>query len=131
MKALSIRQPWAFLIIHGYVEYPYQGTPVKHQKDVENRTWRTNYRGRFLVHASKSVDKEAMRKFSEFLNPDDLVRGGLIGSVELVDVVDNSDSKWFTGPRGFVLKDPKPIDFIPCHGNLNFFTPKVKGLEDL
>ena len=43
MKALSIKQPWAWLIVNGY-------------KDIENRTWKTNYRGTFLVHASKGFD---------------------------------------------------------------------------
>lgn len=111
IKVLSIKQPWADAII-------YCG------KDIENRTWNTKLRGRFLVHASKQVDKEApdwvwamVRHFS----PDVPMLGGVIGSVELVDVVDDSDSKWFQGPKGFVLKDPKPIKFIPMKGNLNFF----------
>ena len=36
---LSIRQPWAWLIAHGW-------------KNIENRTWPTGYRGRFLIHAA-------------------------------------------------------------------------------
>ena len=43
MKALSVRQPWAWAII-------YAG------KDVENRTWPTRYRGFVIVHASQRVD---------------------------------------------------------------------------
>lgn len=46
-KALSIKQPWAWLIAAGY-------------KDVENRSWPTNYRGRFYIHASKKYDKKAI-----------------------------------------------------------------------
>lgn len=42
MKALSIRQPWAWLIANGY-------------KDIENRSWRTNYRGPVLIHASAAM----------------------------------------------------------------------------
>ena len=42
--ALSIRQPWAWLIVNGY-------------KDIENRDWKTHYRGRFYVHAGKQFDK--------------------------------------------------------------------------
>ncbi|WP_229215634.1 ASCH domain-containing protein [Duganella sp. CY15W] len=42
MKALSIRQPWAWLIVNGY-------------KDIENRSWSTNVRGKVLVHASKGA----------------------------------------------------------------------------
>ena len=43
MKAISIRQPWAWLIVHGY-------------KDVENRTWATKHRGPILIHAGKTLD---------------------------------------------------------------------------
>ena len=47
MKAISIKQPWASLIAYGI-------------KDIENRTWRTNYRGRVLIHAGASK-KEGWR----------------------------------------------------------------------
>lgn len=50
MKAITIRQPFASLIAAGLKEY-------------EFRTWKTGYRGAILIHAGKSVDKEAMRKF--------------------------------------------------------------------
>ncbi|HTV55212.1 MAG TPA: ASCH domain-containing protein, partial [Terriglobia bacterium] len=45
MKALSIRQPWAWLIVNGF-------------KPIENRSWNTNFRGRILIHASLKVDRE-------------------------------------------------------------------------
>ncbi len=48
MKALSIRQPWAWLIANGY-------------KDIENRSWRTNFRGEFLIHAGKKFDSAGWR----------------------------------------------------------------------
>lgn len=44
MKALSVRQPYAWLIVNGI-------------KDIENRTWRTGYRGPVLIHASKNYPK--------------------------------------------------------------------------
>lgn len=108
VKILTIKQPWASLIIHG-------------GKDIENRTWNTKFRGRFLVHASKQEDKNAMKWFVEKYNPDDLVHGAIIGSVELVDVVEKSDSKWFQGPKGFVLRDPRPEPIHFCKGQLNFW----------
>jgi hypothetical protein len=40
-RAISIRLPWAWLIVNGF-------------KDVENRSWRTRHRGTILIHASKS-----------------------------------------------------------------------------
>ena len=45
VKALSIRQPWAWLVVHGY-------------KDVENRSWSTGFRGRVLIHAGGILDPE-------------------------------------------------------------------------
>jgi hypothetical protein len=50
-----------------------------------------------------------------------LALGGIIGSVELVDIVTASDSPWFEGPYGLVLRDPQPCGFIPARGALGFF----------
>lgn len=117
MKALSIRQPWAHLIIHG-------------GKDIENRSWATSLRGRFLVHAAKGgtwADHfDVLAYCTRFTLPlppyrDDLQRGGIIGSVELVDCVRHSQSPWFMGDVGFVLANPKPLPFVPCKGRLGFF----------
>ena len=116
MKALSIRQPWAWLIIHG-------------GKDIENRSWRTKFRGRFLVHAAKGMTSneftQALLYCSERGLPmpdrDDMQRGGIIGSVELVDSLDTSASPWYMGEKAFALRDPKPLPFSPIKGRLNFF----------
>ena len=51
----------------------------------------------------------------------ELDRGGVIGSVELVDVLDHSDSPWFMGPKAFLLRDPQPLPFVPLKGRLGFF----------
>jgi hypothetical protein len=117
MKALSIRQPWAWLIIHG-------------GKDIENRTWHTKYRGRFLVHAAQGMTRRELYAANRFcmmrglpipMALSDLERGGVIGSVELVDSVDTSDSPWYMGQKGFLLRDPKPLPFTPLKGRLGFF----------
>lgn len=121
MKALSIRQPWAWLILHG-------------GKDIENRTWHTKLRGRFLIHAAQGMTRGEHADALAFLlkagipeaafmmpNPELLLRGGIIGSVELVDSVDTSDSPWYMGEKGFVLRDPKPLPFVPLKGRLGFF----------
>ncbi|MNN95192.1 hypothetical protein D3C81_2139620 [compost metagenome] len=50
-----------------------------------------------------------------------LLRGGIIGSVELVDSLDTSDSPWYMGQKGFLLRDPKPLPFTPIKGQLGFF----------
>lgn len=122
MKALSIRQPWAWLIIHG-------------GKDIENRSWHTKFRGRFLVHAAGGMTRKEYAEANHFavqggmlLTPWDLPsfeqleRGGIIGSVELVDSVDQSDSPWYMGEKGFVLRDPTALPFIPLKGKLSFFS---------
>lgn len=117
MKALSIRQPWAWLIIHG-------------GKDIENRTWHTKLRGRFMVHAAKGMTSAEYAAACNFCHLnclpqppcfDDLRRGGIIGSVDLVDSVDTSDSPWYMGEKGFVLRDPQALPFTSLKGRLNFF----------
>ena len=51
----------------------------------------------------------------------ELLRGGIIGSVEVTDVVSAHDSRWFMGPRGLVLRDPKSCQFVPALGMLGYF----------
>ena len=120
MKALSIRQPWAWLILHAC-------------KDIENRNWPTAVRGRVLIHAGKVMTRidyedacysfrapigcsgKAMPSFET------IERGGIIGSVEIVDCVTESESPWFFGRYGYVLRDPRPLPFAPWRGQLGFF----------
>ena len=127
MITLSIRQPWAHFIVHGV---PVNGEPPIF-KDVENRDWRTPFRGRCLIHASKGGTK---REFASAvagvehafglvvpMGFDDFQRGGVIGSAEIHDCVDASDSTWWTGPHGFLLRDPVALPFRPMRGRLGFF----------
>lgn len=118
MIALSIRQPWAWLIL-------YAG------KDIENRTWRTSFRGRVLIHAGKGCSKEEWqdaRDFAQRIRPglmmpaiEGLNRGGIVGEVEIVNCMIKHPSSWFVGPYGFLLRDPRPLPFRPCRGALGFF----------
>lgn len=112
--ALSIRQPWAWLIVSGY-------------KDIENRSWATTYRGRFYVHAPGKFDTEGYQ-WLRYHHPDiplparaSFRRGGIVGSAELTDVVTVNDSPWFVGPVGFVLGNPRARPFTPCGGQRGFF----------
>jgi hypothetical protein len=96
MKALTIRQPWASLIVAGI-------------KDVENRSWRTNYRGRLGIHAGSRVDQDAFDAHRHLLDGD-LPRGALIGSVTVVDCIATSRSKWaLPGHWHWVLADAKKL----------------------
>lgn len=121
---ISVRQPWAWLIINA-------------GKDIENRDWSTKIRGRVLIHAAKGVGKEEWRQAWEWVRhrcpeawakgvadlkqPGTIERGGIVGSVEIVDCVERSASPWFAGRYGFVLRDPQPLPFYPCRGQLGFF----------
>lgn len=137
MKALSVRQPWAFAITIG-------------AKPVENRDWQARnpglrFRGKFLIHASlrveKSVEEDVLYDIEDDLNMGmNEVRiqyagerlGAIVGAATLVDVVDYHPSKWFFGPKGLVLKDAvravKPVD---CKGMLGFFNCPADVLERL
>ena len=112
MKALSIQQPWAAAIIYG-------------GKDIENRSWNTKYRGRFYVHSSlgfaKNAPQEVWDIFDKHFPDGSEAYGGIIGTVELVDCVNSSDSKWWQGPKGFVLKNPEPCAFKRAKGRLGFY----------
>ena len=124
MKALSVRAPWWWAILHG--------------KPVENRDWPTRFRGRVWIHAGKwwklsgvkedYADVAEMAKRDGFDWPDPCFAalhqsgGCIVGSVTVVDCVTAHPSAFFVGEYGFVLRDPlfliKPI---PFKGALGFF----------
>ena len=122
VKVLSVRQPWAAFM---FVESVPQLAALLPRKDVENRTWGTDYRGWLLIHAAQKVDRGWAQFVSERFHivlPDFEARlGGIIGSVKLVDCVTESKSRWFTGPYGFVLARPFPLPFEACPGKLGLW----------
>jgi hypothetical protein len=77
LLALSVRQPWANLIVLGL-------------KDIEIRTWATKYRGRLLIHAGMTFDRVAMWRFPMETVP----RGAIIGSVKLADILRFTRKTW-------------------------------------
>ena len=129
MKALSIRQPWAWLICHA-------------GKDIENRTWPTKFRGPVLIHAAKGMTRleyqyalatveraNRIRHGNPIILPpfEELERGGIVGQAEIVSCVFDSCSPWFCGPWGFGLANSKPLLFQPCRGMLGFFDVERGG----
>ena len=118
MKALSIRQPWAWLIANGY-------------KDIENRSWPTGYRGQFLIHAAKGMTRAEYEDGADLAAQlgitipsfDSLERGGIVGRATIVGCVEDSPSPWFFGKYGFVLKDAAALPFQTVRGRLGFFDP--------
>lgn len=132
MKALSIQQPWAWLIVHGY-------------KPAENRTWRTSYRGLLLIHAGKTFDADGWKWVSDncavrMPHPGAFDRGGIVGQARLYDCTGHPDipmpgwdgvrgrhgplcdpRRWFFGPHGLWLRDAAPMPFKPLRGQLGLF----------
>lgn len=120
IPALSIRQPWAWLIVNGH-------------KDIENRDWPTVFRGELLVHAGQTLTRPfydttvAELSAAGLCPPDlpafeDLPRGGLVGWTRVVDCLQEHPSPWkLEGSHGFVLRDSRPMPFVPWKGRLGFF----------
>jgi hypothetical protein len=125
--ALSVRQPWAWVIIHA-------------GKDIENRTLGSIRAGgmtcrRICIHAASGMTEREYRWAVWKLQPHgvavpraaDLIRSAIIGVVDVVDIVSSSDSVWFGGPYGLVLKAAKAITPVPAKGKLGYFTWEQSG----
>lgn len=130
--AISIRQPWAALLVAGV-------------KTIEVRKWPTRRRGLVLIHAAKIVD-ERPEAWARITTPElkelAALRGGIIGIGEIAEcraydtpAVFAADTElhlnapdWFLPPRlhGFVFRDTRPTIFYPYTGQTMFF--KVDGL---
>lgn len=145
MKALSIRQPWPWAILH---------LPLELRKTIENRDWQPQNSAvsqakrliasgeEFLIHASLTFDRddiESVRDIVERLGGDPAIvpaprhdlalddpdnpypTGGIVGKARLTGMVFESPSPWFFGPRGLVLADAEPLPFRRLKGALGFF----------
>lgn len=120
LKCLSLRQPYADLVVTG-------------RKTIETRKWNTNFRGKFLVHASKIIDKES----AALLNIDcsKAIKGAAIGLAFLYDVKKYTNNEGFLADKekhfgvgfskpkyGFLLKGAKKLNkSVPMIGRLGFF----------
>jgi hypothetical protein len=125
--ALSVRQPSAWAIIHG-------------GKVIENRSLGSIRAGnmgpgRIAIHAAagmKQAEYEYLvwrwaRDGVRVPRPDALPRRAIIGTVEVVGVVTESESPWFGGEAGLLLRDPVPCDPIPAPGALGYFAWAAGG----
>ena len=116
-----------------FSEQPFAELILQEKKKIELRKWNTKFRGKFLIHASKIPDKEAMKKFG-FEN---LPLGCIVGKANLIAVkkyktsgehvadknLHLADSSW--GNYSFVLTDIKRLQPIYCKGKLNFLDFKI------
>ncbi len=135
MKVLSIRQPWASIIIHGYKNY-------------EFRSWKTSYRGKVLIHASSNVETEYLERFQSLGL--DYPTSAIIGCAEITDCVEVTEEfendlikknemvyGATKGRAGYGLKIENVIKFdkiIPTKGELGFWNylepPEIMELMD-
>lgn len=126
MKALTVKQPWAWAIAHG-------------GKNIENRMWRTGYRGPLAIHAGLTDDEEAIdfriaKAWAAQQNrqpaQQTLIRGAIIATASLKDCHlerDGCCQPWGEpGAFHFVLADIQPlVTPVPCRGALNLWNAPV------
>jgi hypothetical protein len=122
MKVLSVKNPWAYWIMY-------------YGKTVENRTWKTDFRGRILIHASMRWDNVPYSRWQgvlkgpiTFMDVDKEIEkckslnGHILGSVEIYDCVCGANDSWAQpGFWHWILKDPKPCQPIPVKGSLGLW----------
>ena len=142
IKVLSVRQPWAWLIVSGY-------------KNEEMRSWETHYRGRLYIHAGKSFDWNGLngipdnayrnlaaehfgtcfmrngRKWENVItkNKDEL--GAIVGYVDLTGCEKNLNTLWsYLGCWHWELHNPMKLTPIPLKGRLGIFEiPEPEALR--
>ncbi len=138
MRCFSVCTPWSWYLMFG-------------GKNIENRAknFPRNFRGRVLIQASKTWNKEDVLLDMEYANkiweinrflaegaPDLTLeylyetRGHALGTIEIIDYITESESPWFDGPVGVVVRNPimfaKPV---PMRGMLGLFTVDVSAPE--
>ncbi len=125
--ALSLKQPWAALLVHG-------------RKTIEVRRWATKRRGAVLIHSARVPDPrpEAWARLPPEFREEARLVGGVVGTAYLTGVVvyrspqvfvadrlwHLNDPSWFEPPclYGFVFTNARPLPFRPYPGNIRFFT---------
>ena len=127
MRCLSVRQPWAWAIIHA-------------GKDIENRTWSTEYRGPLAIHAGKGCTRAEYETAAATIEritgkrpPSlaELPRGYVVGMVELVDCIDGAtmetNSPWACDDMvWWWVRNAKPCRAIVARGALGLFEVRLE-----
>ena len=126
MKALTIKQPWIHAILH-------EG------KDIENRSWKRDFRGWLALHASAQPNRYA--EFPRGIHIPELKTldySAICGVARVIDIVPKSRSKWFWRPDdgstnyGWVLADVTALKTpISCKGTLGLWDIDPKVLREL
>ncbi len=146
VACLSVRQPWASLIVNGV-------------KPVENRAWSCAYRGRLVIHAGKtwgSDEEEAYcsllqiaidhgdERRQEILSLSRSLLGGFVGSVVMRDCIGVREwyreggaafdgwKSWFVGPYGWAFTGAQAFPFIvPYKGAQGLFRVPVSHVPSM
>ena len=116
---MTIKQPWAWLIAQGI-------------KDIENRSWMTNYRGQIAIHVGKSNDVLNDTEIMGWIKAQGVSlplqkemrsqQGNIIALVELVDIITDSSSVWaIDGQMHWQLENARQIDPIFVKGKLGLW----------
>ncbi len=139
-RTLSLRQPWAWLVIHG-------------GKTIENRRWRCNFRGPFLIHASNGCTRSeyeyavawAKQVNSELIIPrmEALPRGCLVGVATIYGMIEPCSKTgdllrpckrhpWhMVGQNGLLLKNVYPVPQIKVKGRQRWFDIDDETYDEL
>lgn len=137
VKCLSIRNPWAAFVVLG-----------KKTIEIRKKDYRIDYRGRLYIHAGKKRSEAVQGKHSlEIIDPMcyrvGSWYGGLLGSVDLIDIKDyptpesfeadtrlhwNDPSWWEPGLIGLVFERPRCFKLHPCKGQLGYFEIDLETL---
>ncbi|MEL6610169.1 MAG: hypothetical protein AAFO93_14775 [Pseudomonadota bacterium] len=125
--ALSVRQPWAWAIVAGH-------------KVIENRSKGSIAAGnmdcrRIAIHAATGLKEDEFQWGHWRLHrhgvtcprPDALPRGAIVGAVDVIDIISESDSEWFGGPMGLLLANAEMCEAIPAPGALGYFEWAASG----
>ena len=108
MQVITVREPWAWLMFH---------PPEGERKDIENRKCKWGWlKGKTIgIHAASKLDP-GMPALADYImqqygldvprEPEDYPLRYIIGVVEVADIVREHNSRWFTGPVGYVLQHP-------------------------
>jgi hypothetical protein len=128
--ALSLKQPWAALVVAG-------------RKTIEVRKWPTAVRGRVFIHAARTVDRRptAWNWVTDEVRPLTELTGGVIGSVDLTSCIvyrtaagfaadtprHGNEPAWFAPPHmyGFTFRGASVLPFVPLKGQVRFFTVQI------
>lgn len=124
MKVLSIKEPWASLIMNG-------------TKKIETRSWKTKYRGEIYIHASSSKAKITKSEVYELIKDMNFKCGYIICKCNLVDCIYMTDEyvndmkinhyeeyicgHYEVGRYAWIVEDVKVIEPIEAKGKLGLW----------